>query len=368
MSETDEERGGLENTVAFTKAAGKGVYAAGEGIVTGFWALGKAAVSAGEELVTSPEYREDLWNKTIEAADAASDYASGVAEDPQKLVNDVSDGIDRVRDAVSEAYADYKRAEAEAIAEGRAAEFYGNIAGHGLVEVGSTVVPVGAAAKLSKVSKFAKAVDKAEDLTDAVPGGPLSGKQKARLAEEANKDVPDTPCAAAATTKCPKVKEADNDYTNLLDERYVSQKINDLKEEGHGPQRHEGQVTPQNLDERVRTGKLPDGTQGKVVRSSTKINSEQSYVQAYEYIKNTKEYEIGMQNIDRLDEFGVTVPLEQVYGKNYLQHVSGKIRVGSVKNPVSVDDVDLTDGRITAFFRIENGKAKLITLYPEKNK
>ena len=215
MSETDEERGGLENTVAFTKAAGKGAYAAGEGIVTGFWALGKAAASAGEELVTSPEYREDLWNKTIEAADAASDYASGVAEDPQKLVNDVSDGIDRVRDAVSEAYADYKRAEAEAIAEGRAAEFYGNIAGHGLVEVGSTVVPVGAAAKLSKVSKFAKAVDKAEDLADAVPGGPLSGKQKARLAEEANKGVPDTPCAAAATTKCPKEISNKGNGTNI---------------------------------------------------------------------------------------------------------------------------------------------------------
>ena len=177
-------------------------------------------------MLTSPEYREDVWNKTIEAADAASDYASGVAEDPQKLVNDVSDGIDRVRDAVSEAYADYKRAEAEAIAEGRAAEFYGNIAGHGLVEVGSTVVPVGAAAKLSKVSKFAKAVDKAEDLTDAVPGGPISAKQKARLAQDANKDVPDTPCAAAATTKCPsndtvRTSAATSSLKNKIDYNHI---------------------------------------------------------------------------------------------------------------------------------------------------
>ena len=36
MSETDDEKDALESAAAFTKAAGKGAYAAGEGIVTGF--------------------------------------------------------------------------------------------------------------------------------------------------------------------------------------------------------------------------------------------------------------------------------------------------------------------------------------------
>ena len=72
--------------------------------------------------------------------------------------------------------------------------------------------------------------------------------------------------------------------------------INKLKQEGHGPQRHEGELSTAQIQSRIKdgidpeTGTTTDAETGKKHRCgkySTRIKTERAYIKGYEAIKNS---------------------------------------------------------------------------------
>lgn len=129
------------------------------GAASGTWEGVKSLAKGGHALATDPAARERAWETTKSAAQWAGEYADKVADDPAKLVRDARDG----------ALAAYTAA--ENFAATADAEDWGKLAGGGLFEVGTALIPVGVlakAGKLGKLSKVGKGLDKAEDIVDAV--------------------------------------------------------------------------------------------------------------------------------------------------------------------------------------------------------
>ncbi len=176
------ERGIFGDAWAFTRAAGGGFVDAGVNTVKGLGSLAKG----GYKLVTDSQTREKAWDTANEVAGRAKDYGSKVVDDPGKPFRDARDGATSMSNA-------FKEAREKAASEGRSAEFWGDLTGSGAFEVGSMLIPVGAASKLGKAGKIAdagadtaKALDKAADL----------GK-----ASKTAKGFPDGP--PCAVSKCP---------------------------------------------------------------------------------------------------------------------------------------------------------------------
>lgn len=147
-----EDRGWLGDGWAFTKSLGGGLWDAGAGVVEGVGELAKG----GYALATDEKARESAWNTTKKLAKTTEEYAGEVWEDPAKAYRDARDGA-------ASAYNDFEKAKQQAEAEGRSAEFWGDLTGKGIFEIGSILVPVGLA---SKAGKLGKVVDAADDLTD----------------------------------------------------------------------------------------------------------------------------------------------------------------------------------------------------------
>ncbi|MCF6249987.1 MAG: hypothetical protein L3J75_01780 [Methylococcaceae bacterium] len=145
-----DNRGLLGDSWAFTEALGEGVWDAGTGTVKGLGDLAKG----GYELATEANARESAWETTKQLADAA--------------------------------------------AEGRSAEFFGDMAGGALFEVGSILVPVGLVAKAGKLGKVASVAD---DVADAA--------KTAKKVENAEEVFGATQKAKAASVN-PVIKEFDD--------------------------------------------------------------------------------------------------------------------------------------------------------------
>ena len=180
-----DDKDKLDDAWAFTKSAGKGAVDAGTEIVEGVSELAKS----GYKIATEAEAREAAWEATKETAGKVSDYGEAVIDDPEKIYRDA-------RDVTMEAYDSYKKEEATAEKEGKLPEFYGEMAGGGAVEVGSILIPAGAAAKVGKLGKVAKAGD---DLGSA-------NKAKGALGGSAAKELDE---AVSPVQKCP-VEEVKN--------------------------------------------------------------------------------------------------------------------------------------------------------------
>jgi len=148
-----DARGLLGDSWAFTKAVGSGAWGAGTGMVKG---LGEFA-KGGYKLATDANARESAWETTKQLADAAGDYGKSVIDDPGKAYQDARDGA-------LAAYGRFEAAKDLTAAEGRSADFIGDMAGGALFEVGSILVPVGLAAKAGKLGKAASVAD---DIADA---------------------------------------------------------------------------------------------------------------------------------------------------------------------------------------------------------
>ncbi len=152
--------------------------------------------------------------------------------------------------------------------------------------------------------------------------------------------------------------------------------LDDLKDEGHGPQRHEGDVTPEQLVDRCvsghdpMTGDTTDGVHGGVHRYSrhaTRFKDPGDYVDAEETIRGKQAYTDEMAEAKRTNDtrFSVELPLKDVLGDDYKTKLEGKSRIGSAKNPQGSQDTDFTDGTITAVYDIDaNGDTVLVTMYP----
>ena len=137
-----EERGWLGDSWAFTKSLGSGLVDAATGLAEGVVELAKG----GYALATDEKARESAWNTTKKLAKAAGDYGEEVWDDPAKAYRDARDGV-------TAAYNTFEQAKEKAAAEGRSAEFWGNLTGKGLFEVGTILIPVGVAAKAGKLGK-----------------------------------------------------------------------------------------------------------------------------------------------------------------------------------------------------------------------
>ncbi len=172
-----EERGLLGDSWAFTKSLGKGVWDAGTGLVEGVGELAKG----GYALATDEKARESAWKTTKKIAEAAGDYGEEVWDDPAKAYRDARDGT-------LAAYNSFEQAKEKAAAEGRSAEFWGDLAGKGIFEIGSTIIPVGVAAKAGKLGKVAKGAKQLENSGDMVS----ASKKAEKVVKNSDINAPDT--------------------------------------------------------------------------------------------------------------------------------------------------------------------------------
>jgi hypothetical protein len=196
-----EERGWLGDSWAFTKSLGSGAWDAGTGLVEGVGEL----VKGGYALATDEKARESAWNTTKKLAKAAGDYGEEVWDDPAKAYRDARDGT-------LAAYNTFEQAKEKAAAEGRSAEFWGDLTGKGLFEVGTIIIPAGLAAKAGKLGKVAKGAKQLENAEDIVS---TSKRAKAVVANPVIKAKDDAP--KPVTTCLLKDK-----YANKLNKHYES--------------------------------------------------------------------------------------------------------------------------------------------------
>lgn len=167
--------------------------------------------------------------------------------------------------------------------------------------------------------------------------------------------------------------------------RIVSDRFNELARQGHGPQRHEGFVTRQMLEDRVlhgidpMTGTRVDGSNGRPhiqPRTATRIKSQADIVAAEARIRRSPEYrnarDLALQQSDLgigRREFEVSFPIEDVLSPEFRLKVEGVKRIGSQKNPMGTVPVDFTGGTIVARFELNaDGEPSLITMFPKDAK
>lgn len=189
-----------------------------------------------------------------------------------------------------------------------------------------------------------------------------------------------TPTTTTATT----TTTAEVATVQANQKQAVGQKFQELATQGHGPQRHGPAITEQQLDDRAIRGfdpvtgttddaynKLPNGNPAthSYGKNATKVTSEEAYVQAEEYIKNSQEFKDITTAADAVNNTrpeAVIVKLEDIYGSNYKNNLFGKTRTGTARNPTGSVETDFTDGTMKAVYRKDtNGNWNLHTMYPE---
>lgn len=157
----------------------------GKGVAAGVGDGVKSVVDlakGGYTLATDPTAREQAWQTAKQLARAGQDYAGRAYNDPAQAFSDAKDGANRL-------YSAFEQARDAAAARGESAEFWGQAAGRTAFEVGSLLIPVGAATKLGKLAEGAKAADQIVDGLRAADklaeGGAAAAKAEAVAAKAA---------------------------------------------------------------------------------------------------------------------------------------------------------------------------------------
>lgn len=161
----------------------------------------------------------------------------------------------------------------------------------------------------------------------------------------------------------------------------IASQFAELRAQGHGPQRHEGEVTPRMLEDRVLRGFDPmtgttidaiTGGKHKTVRMATRITNEAAFVGAEAYIRRSPNYhDLYNKSVLQIEQFPrpkfeVSLPIEDVLGPNFGDVVEGVRRLGSAKNPTGVQKIDFNGGRVVARYELQpSGDTFLITLFPD---
>ena len=160
---------------------------------------------------------------------------------------------------------------------------------------------------------------------------------------------------------------------------YVSQRFADLSTQGHGPQRHEGAVTRQMLEDRVlrgidpMTGTRVDGETGgrhRAPRAASRFTTPEAFVAAETYVRSTPEYRAAREAalfdpVYQRGSFEIVVPINDALGRDMLSAVEGVTRIGprSAAEPLAAMSFD--GGLVIARFRIAaDGEPRLITMLP----
>lgn len=160
---------------------------------------------------------------------------------------------------------------------------------------------------------------------------------------------------------------------------YVSRRFAELEMQGHGPQRHEGAVTRQMLEDRVlrgidpMTGTRVDGETGgrhRAPGAASRFNTRESFAAAGTFIRSSGEYraarEAALFDPDYRDGyFEVALPIEDVLGRDMLRSVEGVVRIGPRSAPQPLAAMNFDDGIVIAQFGIEaDGEPRLVTMFP----
>ncbi|RUS60235.1 hypothetical protein EGN72_10620 [Pseudorhodobacter sp. E13] len=153
--------------------------------------------------------------------------------------------------------------------------------------------------------------------------------------------------------------------------------LEDLKFQGHGPQRHEGAVTPAQLSDRAKNGINPQtGTKFDDVartkphgygKDATRFTDPGAYVDAEEFMRNDRRTVAAKRNAIRFrsNRIEVIVPLKEVLGDDYKKYVEGKTRTGSRNHPTGSVDTNLENCDLIARYQIaRDGSMTLITMFP----
>ena len=163
----------------------------------------------------------------------------------------------------------------------------------------------------------------------------------------------------------------------------VASRFVELEAQGHGPQRHEGAVTRQMLEDRVMrgfdpmTGSRSDGVHvGRDHRPpevASRIVSEADYVAADAIIQRSADFTDALNAASArpakpVRRFRVEVPIEDTLGPDFARRVEGVERIGdfgdSGARPV---DVNFEGGTVIAVYTLRpDGSVDLYTLYPNK--
>lgn len=158
----------------------------------------------------------------------------------------------------------------------------------------------------------------------------------------------------------------------------VSDQFNALKTQGHGPQRHEGDVTPQQLEDRCTKGIDPmsgtttdavTGKSHKYSANATKVNTPEDYVTANNKLKNSQEFKDKTKLADSNGEVKIVVEstkLKDIFGQDYPSIVTGRTRIGTKNNPAGAKLTKFTDDSTMLGVYIKNSKGlwELRTMYP----
>jgi len=156
----------------------------------------------------------------------------------------------------------------------------------------------------------------------------------------------------------------------------AANRVDELKAQGHGPQRHEGKVESAQHDARVLRGTDPAtsspevhlsgkkaGQPKKPPDSSSSFRSNEAYAQAELKARGGKEFLKQMRSgKDWVEVKGLS--LRDALGDDYLRHVEGRTTVGL--SGASTRAVDFANGTVTAVYRrTPGGEYGLYTMYPE---
>jgi len=162
----------------------------------------------------------------------------------------------------------------------------------------------------------------------------------------------------------------------FLPARVWRRKLDNLAHHGpgsHGVQRHEGDVTVRQLDERCMYGKDPmtgtrvDGVHGGnhgYGKDATKIKTPADFVRAYE--KALENPAVKSQIAIGKDNIRISLPIEELLGKKWDARILGRTRVGSRKVPTgSIDTVFPSNTELFVYLKKKgDGTYFLYTMFP----
>lgn len=155
----------------------------------------------------------------------------------------------------------------------------------------------------------------------------------------------------------------------------AASRVDELKVQGHGPQKHEGQVGKAQHDERVLRGADPEtgavevwrggpkAGQPKIPPKSSSFKSNEAYAQAEAKAREHPDFTRGAS--EAKPEIKVKdLSLRDALGDDYLKHVEGRTTIGSA--PGSTRATDFSGGTVTAIYRRNaSGGYDLVTMYPD---
>ena len=154
------------------------------GSAKGTWDGVKGLAKGGYDLATDPAARERAWEATKSAGNAVADYAEDSWNDPTKPFRDARDGANAAYNA------------ADKFVRTADAEDWGKLAGAGVFEVGTALVPVGAVAKAGKLGKLGK-LGRVANAADKIEGAVDNATDAAKLLKNTK---------AGAVAKCAPTK------------------------------------------------------------------------------------------------------------------------------------------------------------------